>query len=89
MLPTLLAILALLSICSWSLCYLVYRHPASLFKGHRHKTAIVLVLGDVGRSPRMMYHSESLAKLGWETIIVGYRGEYRAWTNRMQPNDSQ
>lgn len=22
-----------------------------------------------------MYHTESLAKLGWETSLIGYRGE--------------
>ncbi|KAK4684579.1 hypothetical protein P7C73_g5598, partial [Tremellales sp. Uapishka_1] len=38
----------------------------------RRKTAIVLVLGDVGRSPRMMYHAESLGNDGWETYLVGY-----------------
>ncbi|GMK58428.1 hypothetical protein CspeluHIS016_0504600 [Cutaneotrichosporon spelunceum] len=38
----------------------------------KHKTATVLVLGDIGRSPRMMYHAESLAKAGWDTYMVGY-----------------
>lgn len=41
----------------------------------QHKTATVLVLGDIGRSPRMMYHAESLAKAGWDTYMVGYGGE--------------
>ena len=36
------------------------------------KSAIVLVLGDIGRSPRMMYHSESLASHGYSTRVVGY-----------------
>lgn len=40
----------------------------------KHKTATVLVLGDIGRSPRMMYHAESLAKAGWDTYMVGYGG---------------
>ncbi|KAK8854941.1 hypothetical protein IAR55_003680 [Kwoniella newhampshirensis] len=38
----------------------------------RHRTATVLVLGDVGRSPRMMYHADSLSKHGWQTFLVGY-----------------
>lgn len=38
----------------------------------RHHTALILVLGDIGRSPRMMYHTESFAKHGWESAIVGY-----------------
>lgn len=40
----------------------------------RRRTATVLVLGDIGRSPRMMYHAESLARAGWETYVVGYGG---------------
>ncbi|WOO78609.1 UDP-glycosyltransferase TURAN [Vanrija pseudolonga] len=38
----------------------------------RHRTATLLVLGDIGRSPRMMYHAESLAKAGWDTYVIGY-----------------
>ncbi|KAG2141915.1 glycosyltransferase family 33 protein [Suillus clintonianus] len=34
----------------------------------------ILVLGDVGRSPRMMYHAESFAKLGFDTYLIGYKG---------------
>jgi beta-1,4-mannosyltransferase len=45
-------------------------------KPARKGSATVLVLGDVGRSPRMMYHAESLARKGWETAVVGYSGEY-------------
>lgn len=40
----------------------------------RHRTATLLVLGDIGRSPRMMYHAESLAKAGWDTYVIGYGG---------------
>ncbi|CAE7201310.1 TUN [Symbiodinium sp. CCMP2592] len=35
---------------------------------------IVLVLGDIGRSPRMQYHSLSLARHGCDVTIVGYPG---------------
>ncbi|TCD62817.1 mannosyltransferase [Steccherinum ochraceum] len=38
------------------------------------RSAAVLVLGDVGRSPRMMYHAESLAENGFETFVIGNRG---------------
>lgn len=41
----------------------------------KHHTALVLVIGDVGRSPRIMYHAQSLAQLGWTTTVVGYRGQ--------------
>lgn len=38
------------------------------------RSVAILVLGDMGRSPRMMYHAESWAKSGFETYLVGYRG---------------
>jgi hypothetical protein len=38
------------------------------------RSVAILVLGDVGRSPRMMYHAESFAKLHFETFLVGYEG---------------
>ena len=41
-------------------------------KPFRHHTALVLVLGDIGRSPRVMYHSDSLARHGWITHLIGY-----------------
>ena len=34
----------------------------------------VVVLGDIGRSPRMQYHSISLAKHGYSVEIIGYGG---------------
>ncbi|KAJ5476881.1 hypothetical protein N7475_002610 [Penicillium sp. IBT 31633x] len=37
------------------------------------KTSVqILVLGDIGRSPRMQYHALSIAKHGGEVIIIGY-----------------
>lgn len=39
------------------------------------KTSVqILVLGDIGRSPRMQYHALSIAKHGGEVIIIGYNG---------------
>ncbi|KAF9234958.1 glycosyltransferase family 33 protein [Melanogaster broomeanus] len=38
------------------------------------RSVAVIVLGDVGRSPRMMYHAESFAKLEFNTYLIGYRG---------------
>ncbi|KAH9982176.1 glycosyltransferase family 33 protein [Lactifluus volemus] len=40
----------------------------------RLRSVAILVLGDIGRSPRMMYHAESFAKLQFETFFVGYGG---------------
>ncbi|KAF4518918.1 hypothetical protein B566_EDAN006756, partial [Ephemera danica] len=48
----------------------MYLHEMSA----RSKRACVVVLGDIGRSPRMQYHSLSLAKEGFNVDIVGYKG---------------
>jgi hypothetical protein len=34
----------------------------------------VLVLGDIGRSPRMQYHAMSIAKHGGRVDLIGYYG---------------
>ena len=41
----------------------------------RSKISIqILVLGDIGRSPRMQYHALSAAKHGARVEMIGYRG---------------
>lgn len=35
----------------------------------------VVVLGDIGRSPRMQYHALSIAKHGGTVDLIGYQGE--------------
>lgn len=35
----------------------------------------VLVLGDIGRSPRMQYHALSIAKHGGSVDLIGYNGK--------------
>ena len=39
------------------------------------RTTQVVVLGDIGRSPRMQYHAISLAKHGAKVYLIGYQGE--------------
>lgn len=34
----------------------------------------VLVLGDIGRSPRMQYHAISIASHGGQVTLIGYQG---------------
>ncbi|KAE9409389.1 mannosyltransferase [Gymnopus androsaceus JB14] len=41
---------------------------------HSLRSVAVLVLGDIGRSPRMMYHAESFAEHGFMTYVIGYGG---------------
>lgn len=38
------------------------------------KSVCVVVVGDIGRSPRMQYHALSLAKEGFDVDVVGYAG---------------
>ncbi|XP_049958908.1 chitobiosyldiphosphodolichol beta-mannosyltransferase [Schistocerca serialis cubense] len=38
------------------------------------KNVAVVVLGDIGRSPRMQYHALSFAKEGFEVDLIGYDG---------------
>ena len=43
--------------------------------GHnKSKTVAVLVVGDIGRSPRMQNHSVALANAGWKVELIGFRG---------------
>ncbi|XP_046603493.1 chitobiosyldiphosphodolichol beta-mannosyltransferase-like [Neodiprion virginianus] len=61
------------------------------------KNVCVVVLGDVGRSPRMQNHALSFAKEGYEVDVVGYAGsdpltelrehpEVKIWYMRPVPN---
>jgi len=47
------------------------RSPAARPK---NPSVLVLVLGDVGRSPRMQYHIASLRKAGFTVDVIGYSG---------------
>lgn len=38
------------------------------------KTVQIVVLGDIGRSPRMQYHALSIAKHGGRVFLIGYQG---------------
>ncbi|KAG5651824.1 hypothetical protein H0H81_007296 [Sphagnurus paluster] len=41
---------------------------------HSLRSVAIVVLGDIGRSPRMMYHAQSFAENGFVTDIIGYGG---------------
>ncbi|KAJ7171812.1 mannosyltransferase [Mycena crocata] len=41
---------------------------------HSLRSVAIVVLGDIGRSPRMMYHAESFADNDFFTDIIGYGG---------------
>lgn len=38
-------------------------------------TVQILVLGDLGRSPRMQYHAQSFLKHGAQVQLIGYSGK--------------
>ncbi|KAF8807627.1 mannosyltransferase [Phlegmacium glaucopus] len=43
-------------------------------RNHSSRSVAILVLGDIGRSPRMMYHAQSFADAGFITHLIGYGG---------------
>lgn len=51
------------------------------------RSVAILVLGDIGRSPRMMYHAESFATNKFQTYLIGYGGEssylHAEWMGRV------
>lgn len=58
-------------VACWTIYYCVrMRQPQVLLR-----SVAIVVLGDIGRSPRMMYHAESFASIGFETYLIGYAGE--------------
>lgn len=63
---------ALIGISTVVLIFLALR-VVSLSRS-RPKRVAVLVLGDIGRSPRMQNHAVSLAKAGWNVDLIGFKG---------------
>ncbi|KAJ5769629.1 CAZyme family GT33 [Penicillium odoratum] len=48
------------------------RPPTSDSESTRKTIVQILVLGDIGRSPRMQYHALSIARNGGQVVIIGY-----------------
>lgn len=46
--------------------------------GRAPRSVALVVLGDIGRSPRMIYHAQSFVAAGFKTSIVAYAGELHA-----------
>lgn len=52
------------------------------------KTSVqILVLGDIGRSPRMQYHALSIANRGGQVVIIGYKGTVLCLVDAMSSID--
>ncbi|KAL1703376.1 glycosyltransferase family 33 protein, partial [Schizophyllum commune] len=58
------------------LTYLAWKTVAFLKPRNQHslRSVAILVLGDIGRSPRMMYHAQSFAECDFVTDVIGYNG---------------
>ncbi|KAL1732673.1 glycosyltransferase family 33 protein [Schizophyllum commune] len=58
------------------LTYLAWKTVAFLRPRNQHslRSVAILVLGDIGRSPRMMYHAQSFAECNFVTDVIGYNG---------------
>ncbi|CAG8476363.1 12068_t:CDS:2 [Ambispora leptoticha] len=64
-------VFALVVIRGTSLLYFKYVQNAAIQK---KKNVTLVVLGDIGRSPRMQYHALSFSRNGWHVDFVGYDG---------------
>lgn len=53
---------------------------------HSLRSVAIVVLGDIGRSPRMMYHAQSFAENDFVTNIIGYGGLFH-FANKNQGSD--
>ena len=56
--------------------FAIYIQKRSVSVGlNTSKNVTLVVLGDIGRSPRMQYHALSFAQNGWTVDFVGYDGK--------------
>jgi hypothetical protein len=49
-----------------------YKRNQAKQKNNKH--VCIIVLGDIGRSPRMNYHALSFADLDYSVTFIGYKG---------------
>jgi beta-1,4-mannosyltransferase len=73
---SLLAVQTFLLLSLISASYVTWKtfRPQSEQSKHSLRSVAILVLGDIGRSPRMMYHAQSFAENGFSTNLIGYGG---------------
>lgn len=67
-------ILTLLVVISTLITVLLVLAPSQRNPTDKQCSVQVVVLGDLGRSPRMQYHALSIADHGGHVHLVGYRG---------------
>lgn len=69
----LLWLVVIFAISSFVLLNLPTQYGGIIGKDRSANRVQVLVLGDIGRSPRMQYHALSIAKHGAQVDLIGYR----------------
>jgi hypothetical protein len=72
-----LILVCLLGLGAW-ISYLIFgptQYDGPLAGSGGDVSVHVLVLGDIGRSPRMTYHALSIAKHGGKVNLIGYLGK--------------
>lgn len=72
-------ILTLLVVFSTIVTVLLILLPSPRDASDQTCSVQVVVLGDLGRSPRMQYHALSIVNHGGQVQLVGYRGK-RGWS---------
>lgn len=55
-------------------------------RGRAGRHVIIVVLGDVGRSPRMQYHALSLVKSGFSVTLLGFCSECWGCAREAEPS---
>ena len=68
-------ILTLLVVASTIVTVLLFLLPSPYSESDPKCSVQVVVLGDLGRSPRMQYHALSIATRGGHVHLVGYVGK--------------
>jgi beta-1,4-mannosyltransferase len=63
-----------------------YGEKESSQNGNDKVSVQVLVLGDIGRSPRMQFHAISIAKHGGRVHLIGYQGTYEKQLQSKYPS---
>lgn len=68
----------LLACVLYTLALAYFFMPSPYLEGSKfakkNQSVAILVLGDIGRSPRMQYHAASLSKAGFTVQLIGYKG---------------
>jgi beta-1,4-mannosyltransferase len=66
-----------------------YGQNESSRNGNDKVSVQILVLGDIGRSPRMQFHAISIAKHGGRVDLIGYQGTYEKQLQSEYPSLTQ